>query len=157
MSETFRYTVKVSPFADVDVFSQPPGGDGKSLPAFFRCFSFVNNTIHHFSVGTLHSDSCVCRNDAGRNFRFLLTFIVCLFVCLFQNLAAQKTYNNLNMSMREAIASRACCVEGVLKCYRHETLETIIDRIAKAEVAQVLVARTPAWVGVGGMGGRRGE
>lgn len=50
------------------------------------------------------------------------------------------------MSMREAIASRACCVEGVLKCYRHETLETIIDRIAKAEVAQVLVARTPAWV-----------
>lgn len=48
------------------------------------------------------------------------------------------------MSMREAIASRACCVEGVLKCYRHETLETIIDRIAKAEVAQVLVARTEA-------------
>lgn len=36
--------------------------------------------------------------------------------------------------MREAIASRACCVEGVLKCYRHETLETIIDRIAQAEV-----------------------
>lgn len=55
-----------------------------------------------------------------------------------QNLAAQKTYNNLNMTMREAVASRACCVEGVLKCYRHETLETIIDRIAKAEVARAL-------------------
>lgn len=51
-----------------------------------------------------------------------------------QNLAAQKNYNNLNMTMREAIASRSCCVEGVLKCYRHETLETVIDRIAKAEV-----------------------
>uniref|UniRef100_H3DDX8 Protein kinase, AMP-activated, gamma 3b non-catalytic subunit n=1 Tax=Tetraodon nigroviridis TaxID=99883 RepID=H3DDX8_TETNG len=55
------------------------------------------------------------------------------------NLAAQKTYNNLNMTMREAIASRACCVEGVLKCYRHETLETIIDRIAKAEVHRLVL------------------
>lgn len=63
-----------------------------------------------------------------------------------QNLAAQKTYNNLNMTMREAIASRACCVEGVLKCYRHETLETIIDRIAKAEVAHALRrARAVRW------------
>ncbi|XP_005460991.1 5'-AMP-activated protein kinase subunit gamma-3b isoform X2 [Oreochromis niloticus] len=50
------------------------------------------------------------------------------------NLAAQKNYNNLNMTMREAIASRFCCVEGVLKCYPHETLETIINRIAQAEV-----------------------
>uniref|UniRef100_H2T2J5 Protein kinase, AMP-activated, gamma 3b non-catalytic subunit n=1 Tax=Takifugu rubripes TaxID=31033 RepID=H2T2J5_TAKRU len=55
------------------------------------------------------------------------------------NLAAQKTYNNLNMTMREAIASRACCVEGVLKCYHHETLETIIDRIAKAEVHRLVL------------------
>ncbi|KAG7262973.1 hypothetical protein CRUP_029401, partial [Coryphaenoides rupestris] len=31
------------------------------------------------------------------------------------NLAAQKRYNNLNMSMREALESRSCCVEGVLK------------------------------------------
>ena len=36
--------------------------------------------------------------------------------------------------MREVIEMRACCVEGVLKCYPHETLETIIDRIAEAEV-----------------------
>lgn len=53
-----------------------------------------------------------------------------------KNLAAQKNYNNLNMTMREVIASRFCCVEGVLKCYPHETLETIIDRIAQAEVIQ---------------------
>lgn len=56
-----------------------------------------------------------------------------------QNLAAQKNYNNLCMTMREALASRACCVEGVLKCYSHETLETIIDRIAKAEVPHTRV------------------
>ncbi|XP_060944601.1 5'-AMP-activated protein kinase subunit gamma-3b isoform X1 [Limanda limanda] len=55
------------------------------------------------------------------------------------NLAAQKNYNNLNMTMREAVASRACCMEGVLKCYPYETLETIIDRIAKAEVHRLVL------------------
>uniref|UniRef100_A0AAQ6AM35 CBS domain-containing protein n=1 Tax=Amphiprion ocellaris TaxID=80972 RepID=A0AAQ6AM35_AMPOC len=55
------------------------------------------------------------------------------------NLAAQKNYNNLNMTMREAVASRAGWVEGVLKCYPHETLETIIDRIAKAEVHRLVL------------------
>uniref|UniRef100_A0AAZ3SA22 CBS domain-containing protein n=2 Tax=Oncorhynchus TaxID=8016 RepID=A0AAZ3SA22_ONCTS len=55
------------------------------------------------------------------------------------NLAAQKNYNNLNMTMQEAISSRACCVDGVLKCYPHETLETIIDRIAKAEVHRLVL------------------
>ncbi|KAI2660505.1 Fer-1-like protein 6 [Labeo rohita] len=49
------------------------------------------------------------------------------------NLAAQKNYNNLNMTMQEVIQGRCCCIEGVLKCYPHETLETIIDRIAEAE------------------------
>ncbi|XP_047457659.1 5'-AMP-activated protein kinase subunit gamma-3b isoform X2 [Mugil cephalus] len=55
------------------------------------------------------------------------------------NLAAQKNYNNLNMTMKEALASRACCMEGVLKCYPHETLETIIDRIAEAEVHRLVL------------------
>ncbi|KAF3843461.1 hypothetical protein F7725_002310, partial [Dissostichus mawsoni] len=55
------------------------------------------------------------------------------------NLAAQKNYNNLDMTVREAISSRACCVEGVLKCYPYETLETIIDRIAKAEVHRLVL------------------
>uniref|UniRef100_A0AAY4B0N3 CBS domain-containing protein n=1 Tax=Denticeps clupeoides TaxID=299321 RepID=A0AAY4B0N3_9TELE len=55
------------------------------------------------------------------------------------NLAAQKTYNHLNMTMREAVVGRMCCVEGVLKCYPHETLEIIIDRIAKAEVHRLVL------------------
>ncbi|XP_062312749.1 5'-AMP-activated protein kinase subunit gamma-3b isoform X3 [Osmerus eperlanus] len=55
------------------------------------------------------------------------------------NLAAQKNYNNLNLTMREVIEMRACCVEGVLKCYPHETLETIIDRIAEAEVHRLVL------------------
>ncbi|KPP70942.1 hypothetical protein Z043_110187 [Scleropages formosus] len=56
-----------------------------------------------------------------------------------QNLAAQKNYNNLNMTMQEALRGRACCIEGVIKCYPHETLETIIDRIAKAEVHRLVM------------------
>lgn len=56
-----------------------------------------------------------------------------LFVPL-QNLAAQKIYNNLDMPMHEAVRRRTCFIEGVIKCYPDETLETIIDRIVKAEV-----------------------
>lgn len=51
-----------------------------------------------------------------------------------QNLAAQRTYNNLDMTMQEAIRRRVGFVEGVIKCYPHETLDTIIERIVKAEV-----------------------
>ncbi|KAI3365944.1 hypothetical protein L3Q82_009776 [Scortum barcoo] len=53
------------------------------------------------------------------------------------NLAAQKTYNNLDMTMQEAVRRRRCFSEGVMKCYPDETLETIIDRIVKAEVGAV--------------------
>uniref|UniRef100_A0A671QTS7 5'-AMP-activated protein kinase subunit gamma-1-like n=1 Tax=Sinocyclocheilus anshuiensis TaxID=1608454 RepID=A0A671QTS7_9TELE len=55
------------------------------------------------------------------------------------NLAAQKTYNNLSMSMLEAVRRRRCYVEGVIKCYPDETLETVIDRIVKAEVHRLVL------------------
>ncbi|XP_024150070.1 5'-AMP-activated protein kinase subunit gamma-1 isoform X2 [Oryzias melastigma] len=55
------------------------------------------------------------------------------------NLAAQKTYNNLDMTMQEAVHRRTCYVEGVIKCYPHETLETILDRIVKAEVHRLVL------------------
>ncbi|XP_039894374.1 5'-AMP-activated protein kinase subunit gamma-1 isoform X1 [Simochromis diagramma] len=65
------------------------------------------------------------------------------------NLAAQKTYNNLDMTMQEAVEKRICCVEGVIKCYPYETLETIIDRIVKAEVHRlVLVDRADVVKGI---------
>lgn len=56
-----------------------------------------------------------------------------MYLCL-QNLAAQKTYNYLDITMLEAVRRRSCFVEGVIKCYPDETLETIIDRIVEAEV-----------------------
>lgn len=40
--------------------------------------------------------------------------------------------------MEEAIRQRTCFVEGVMKCYPDETLETVIDRIVEAEVSTVL-------------------
>lgn len=52
----------------------------------------------------------------------------------FQNLAAQRTYNHLDMTMQEAIRRRVGFVEGVIKCYPDETLDTIIERIVNAEV-----------------------
>uniref|UniRef100_A0A8C1RLP1 Protein kinase, AMP-activated, gamma 3a non-catalytic subunit n=1 Tax=Cyprinus carpio TaxID=7962 RepID=A0A8C1RLP1_CYPCA len=58
---------------------------------------------------------------------------------IWQNLAAQKTYNNLSMSMQEALRRRCCYVEGVIKCYPDETLEIAIDRIIKAEVHRLVL------------------
>ncbi|TTE66792.1 5'-AMP-activated protein kinase subunit gamma-1 [Bagarius yarrelli] len=55
------------------------------------------------------------------------------------NLAAQKTYNNLSMSMMQALRRRRCFVEGVIKCYPDETLETAVDRIAQAEVHRLVL------------------
>ncbi|XP_067116162.1 5'-AMP-activated protein kinase subunit gamma-1 isoform X1 [Osmerus mordax] len=55
------------------------------------------------------------------------------------NLAAQKSYNNLNMSMQEAVRRRSCYVEGVIKCYPNETLDAVINRIVKAEVHRLVL------------------
>jgi hypothetical protein len=54
-----------------------------------------------------------------------------------QNLAAEKTYNNLDVSVTKALQHRSHYFEGVLKCYLHETLETIINRLVEAEVGRL--------------------
>ncbi|XP_074520638.1 5'-AMP-activated protein kinase subunit gamma-1 isoform X4 [Halichoeres trimaculatus] len=65
------------------------------------------------------------------------------------NLAAQKTYNNLDMTMQEAVRRRTCFTEGVIKCYPDETLETVINRIVEAEVHRlVLVDRADVVKGI---------
>uniref|UniRef100_A0A8B9GU43 5'-AMP-activated protein kinase subunit gamma-1 n=1 Tax=Astyanax mexicanus TaxID=7994 RepID=A0A8B9GU43_ASTMX len=55
------------------------------------------------------------------------------------NLAAEKTYNNLDVSVTQALQHRSQYFEGVMKCNRHETLETIVTRIVKAEVHRLVV------------------
>ncbi|KAM6948735.1 5'-AMP-activated protein kinase subunit gamma-1-like [Aplochiton taeniatus] len=55
------------------------------------------------------------------------------------NLAAEKTYNNLDITVTQALKHRCQYFEGVMKCHKLETLETIVDRIVKAEVHRLVV------------------
>ncbi|GAB0191470.1 5'-AMP-activated protein kinase subunit gamma-3 [Grus japonensis] len=71
-------------------------------------------------------------NDAGQVVGLYSRFDVI-------HLAAQKTYNNLDISVREALRQRTTCLEGVLTCYPHETMEDIIDRIAKEQVHRLVL------------------
>lgn len=56
------------------------------------------------------------------------------YILPFQNLAAEKTYNNLDVSLREANEHRNEWFEGVQSCKLDETLFTIMERIVRAEV-----------------------
>ena len=55
-------------------------------------------------------------------------------VASLQNLAAEKTYNNLDITVTQALQHRSQYFEGVVKCNKLEILETIVDRIVRAEV-----------------------
>ncbi|KAI5090214.1 5'-AMP-activated protein kinase subunit gamma-1 isoform X2 [Silurus meridionalis] len=93
-------------------------------------------------------------DENGNKFSNIITVIVMIIIYTFLflgkvvalysrfdviNLAAQKTYNNLSMSMKEALRRRRCFIEGVIKCYPDETLETAVDRIADAEVHRLVL------------------
>ncbi|CAF1214514.1 unnamed protein product [Rotaria sp. Silwood1] len=54
-------------------------------------------------------------------------------------LAADKTYTNLNMTIKEALSYRKERLETVAKCYKNETLATCMERIVKAEVHRLVV------------------
>ncbi|KAG7525462.1 hypothetical protein JOB18_027073 [Solea senegalensis] len=55
------------------------------------------------------------------------------------NLAAEKTYNNLDVTVTQALKHRSQYFEGVMKCNKMEALDTIVDRIVKAEVHRLVV------------------
>jgi 5'-AMP-activated protein kinase regulatory gamma subunit len=54
-------------------------------------------------------------------------------------LAADKTYTNLNMTIKEALSFRKERLENVAKCYKHESLFVCMERIVKAEVHRIVV------------------
>ncbi|XP_061660474.1 5'-AMP-activated protein kinase subunit gamma-2-like isoform X2 [Syngnathoides biaculeatus] len=65
------------------------------------------------------------------------------------NLAAEKTYDDLDVTVTQALRHRSQHFEGVMKCNKMETLETIVDRIVKAEVHRlVAVDRQSRIVGI---------
>ncbi|KAH8040689.1 hypothetical protein HPB51_012004 [Rhipicephalus microplus] len=49
------------------------------------------------------------------------------------NLAAEKTYNNLDITIKKALEHRDQYFEGVLKCTLDDTLMAVMERIVKAE------------------------
>ncbi|XP_048056106.1 5'-AMP-activated protein kinase subunit gamma-1 isoform X1 [Megalobrama amblycephala] len=55
------------------------------------------------------------------------------------NLAAEKTYNNLDITVTKALQHRSQYFEGVLTCRASETLEAIINRLVEAEVHRLVI------------------
>lgn len=62
---------------------------------------------------------------------------------LFQNLAAEKTYNDLDVSLHRANEHRNEWFEGVQKCTLDETLYDVMERIVRAEVNSILLTNKP--------------
>lgn len=56
-----------------------------------------------------------------------------------KDLAAEKTYNNLDISVTQALEYRRNRFDGVAKCMKTETLETIMERIVNKEVHRLVV------------------
>lgn len=54
-------------------------------------------------------------------------------------MAAEKTYNDLDVSLRKANEHRNAWFEGVRKCTVNETLFTIMERIVRAEVHRLVI------------------
>lgn len=50
------------------------------------------------------------------------------------NLAAEQTYNNLDVPVTKALQCWSHCFRCVFRCSLHETLETIIHRLVEAEI-----------------------
>ncbi|XP_061225947.1 5'-AMP-activated protein kinase subunit gamma-3 [Neopsephotus bourkii] len=102
----------------------------------FRDVAVVHETAPIYSALEIFVDRRVSAlpviNDAGRVVGLYSRFDVI-------HLAAQKTYNNLDISVREALQQRTVCLEGVLTCYPHETMEDIIDRITKEQVHRLVL------------------
>lgn len=64
----------------------------------------------------------------------ILNVFIVLF-CLYQNLAAERTYNNLDVTLKQANEHRSDWFEGVQKCLLTDTLLSVIEKIVRAEVS----------------------
>ena len=68
-----------------------------------------------------------------------LTYLCFAFLILLQNLAAEKTYNNLDVTLKEANEHRNEWFEGVHTCKRDDTLFAVMENIVKAEVHRLVI------------------
>ena len=58
---------------------------------------------------------------------------------LFQNLAAEKTYNKLDVTLKEANEHRNEWFEGVHTCKSTDSLFNVMETIVKAEVHRLVI------------------
>ncbi|NWX77704.1 AAKG1 kinase, partial [Alca torda] len=109
-----------------------------SASLFDAVSSLIRNKIHRLPVIDPNSGNTLYILTHKRILKFLKLFVrrVVDIYSKFDviNLAAEKTYNNLDVTVTRALQHRSHYFEGVLKCYKHETLETIINRLVEAEV-----------------------
>ena len=61
---------------------------------------------------------------------------VILYSPFLQNLAAEKTYSNLDISLKQANEHRNEWFEGVHSCKQTDTLFAVMEKIVKAEVCK---------------------
>uniref|UniRef100_A0A8C8M8G0 CBS domain-containing protein n=1 Tax=Oncorhynchus tshawytscha TaxID=74940 RepID=A0A8C8M8G0_ONCTS len=98
---------------------------------------FMQKTIQDVGIGTFRNIATVQQTASVYDALSLfvertvsaLPVVNDKVVALYSRFDVIKTYNNLNMSMEEAIRRRCCFVEGV----------TVIDRIIKAEVHRLVL------------------
>ncbi|XP_049624890.1 5'-AMP-activated protein kinase subunit gamma-3 [Suncus etruscus] len=116
--------------------------------------SFLSRTIQDLGIGTFRNLAVVLEtapiltaldifvdrrvsalpvvNEAGQVVGLYSRFDVI-------HLAAQQTYNHLDMSVGDALRQRTLCLEGVLSCQPHESLGEVIERIAKEQVHRLVL------------------
>ncbi|KAM8934034.1 5'-AMP-activated protein kinase subunit gamma-3 [Pelodytes ibericus] len=102
----------------------------------FRDVAMVQDTASVFSALEIFVERRVSAlpvvNEAGQVVGLYSRFDVI-------HLAAQKVYNNLDISVYDALRLRSLCLEGVLMCYPYETLEVVIDRLVKEQVHRLVL------------------
>uniref|UniRef100_A0A8C6QQQ5 Protein kinase, AMP-activated, gamma 3 non-catalytic subunit n=1 Tax=Nannospalax galili TaxID=1026970 RepID=A0A8C6QQQ5_NANGA len=109
--------------------------------------SFLCRTIQDLGIGTFRDLAVVL--ETAPILTALDIFVDRRVSALPVHLAAQQTYNHLDMSVGEALRQRTLCLEGVLSCQPHESLGEVIDRIAREQVHRlVLVDETQHLLGV---------
>uniref|UniRef100_A0A8C4Q0I6 CBS domain-containing protein n=1 Tax=Eptatretus burgeri TaxID=7764 RepID=A0A8C4Q0I6_EPTBU len=115
------------------------------LQLFVRML-FLSRHLCTFSSIPLASNCCLLFLVMFRNNKMMAICCLCAgkVVDIYSkfdviNLAAEKTYNNLDVTVTEALRHRSQYFEGVLKCRRHDSLQEVVDRIVTAEVHRLVV------------------
>lgn len=102
----------------------------------FRDVAMVHDTSTVFSALEIFVERRVSAlpvvNEAGQVVGLYSRFDVI-------HLAAQKVYNNLDITVGEALRRRSLSLEGVLMCFPYETLEAVIDRIVREQVHRLVL------------------